>query len=251
MKARQAGQRPFARCKRRFRYSAEGARGLFLWTESRVEQIASDVATKLVTGDLGARTIRERVSEIFKEDALDQLSTEARSATEKLATNAKASFHRKLNSIYEEHEQRLLQRVSELELRLKKQAPDFERRLKAFEEEIEQLTEKDEARLLEPERKLKQMITECSAHMAAELQEAQKQIASQVRLAVQKLEGRLEKIVETRLHAVLLEAVRDHVRSAPIQPAGLTNKQLAAANGISRRAAKRLRRATTAPALNT
>lgn len=112
-----------------------------------------------------------------------------------------------------------------------------------FESRLQEVVTTYRNRLNEPERDLLSMILQHKEEFAQEIKDMAANSMAQIRGAAQQTERRVEKMIEDRLHNLILEAVHEHVRSAPLERDGLSNKQLAAAKGISLRAAKRLRRA--------
>jgi hypothetical protein len=112
-----------------------------------------------------------------------------------------------------------------------------------FEDKLREVVTSYRGRLDEPERDLLSMISQHKEEFAKEIKEMAADSMTQMRAAARQVEKRVDKLIEARLHDLVLEAVREHVRSTPFEQDSVSNKQLAAAKGISLRAAKRLRRA--------
>lgn len=212
-----------------------------LWTEGGIRKVATDV----VSGDAGKESTRKHVAALFQEqiatqlgDQLRQLREELRVTAEQIAKDSKATLQRKLNSIYAAHAERLKGRITELERQLEANTPDYHKKLEQFEEKLQEVAVSYRARLDEPERDLADMISQHKNKFLKDL----KRISTKLQAEMQEAILNAEISASDRLHALILEAVREHVRSAPFEQDGLSNKQLAAAKGISLRAAKRLRR---------
>jgi DNA-binding NarL/FixJ family response regulator len=93
-----------------------------------------------------------------------------------------------------------------------------------------------------PRQQLKRVAEEHQAAVAEDLNNLSKDAAVRAIAMVARAERKVAEMIEQRLHSLVVAAVREHVTSASFEEDGLTNKQIAAARGISLRAVKRLRR---------
>jgi hypothetical protein len=183
---------------------------------------------------------------LLRADTVAQLGTELRVSAEQLADSAKASLQRKLNSIYDNQAKRLNQKILELERQVKQGTPEFQQQLKELKAKLADVIADQRKWLNEPEQLLKKLTSHFNERVARESRQACKKVVSLTKTAIDDLEKQIDLLVQNRFHDLLLDVVREYVSSASLQRTELTNKQLAAAKGISLREAKRIRRATNA-----
>ncbi len=192
------------------------------WTEGGIRAVISSE----LAGKQGKEIICEHVKALLREEIAPQLGDELRAVSERLGEGAKAALHRKLNAIYAAHIDRLRQRLDQFEHELEETSPRYRQKLEEFEKGIKHITESYQKLLSEPK------------------DEILRDFRKQANITTRQIEKRLRDILETKLQDLILDTVREHVSSMPFEQEAISNKQLAAAKGISLRAAKRLRRAS-------
>jgi hypothetical protein len=199
-----------------------------IWTKHGVHEVVENY----LAGSEGKECVRKHVSALLRENLETQLRSELSEAAERMADDARGNINRKLNSIYSSHTQRLKQRISDLELQLEASTPEHQQRLETLED-----------KLREPERDLLEAIQQQKHAVTKDIKRTAAEAVMNMTAAARQIERRVEKLIETRLHEVMVDAAREHARSRPFDHNSLSNKQRAAAEGISLREVKRRRRA--------
>jgi len=241
MRTSQAGAGPFG-CRGRSRIG--GVRSSvalwWTWTESDIRKIAEEV----LAGDDGRASTRKHLEGLLREQTITALGAELNATAEHIVESAKVALQRKLNAVYAAQAERLAARLGQLDQDLEAKAPAHQRRLEALEVQLDEVSARYEGWLDEPAQILKSMLADGMAQFTEEIAKISKESRSRARMAMKNLEAEAQKNLETRLHDLVLDAVREHVTSTEFDQDGLSNKQLAAAKRILLRAAKRLRRST-------
>ena len=209
------------------------------WTEDDIAKVVRQV----LASDTGRSIVRQHVDTILREEATRAIGAELRTTAELLAEQVKTTLQRKLNAAYATQAERLTSKLVELERSLEAAAPAQEMRLKAFENRIEEVSAAIEGWLDEPTRSLVTLCNEGAARFTAEVNNIMKKSALKMQGTVEHAKQRVDRMMQTKLHTMVVAAVREHVRSVPFEEDRLSNKQIAAAMGVSLRGAKRLRRA--------
>lgn len=237
MRTSQAGAGPFGR--RSSIYGVVEQYVAIWWTEDDI----SNVTRKVLTSDVGRSIVRTHIDAILQNEVTRALGAELRIIAERFGEEGKLSLQRKLNSVYAAQVERLAKRLAELESELEAASPGYEKRLKAFEYRLDQLSSSLESWLDEPTRSLQDLVTENLANFKSELKDITNKSARKAQKNAEQIEHNVNLIIQTELYALVLSAVREHVKSLSFEKEELSNKQVAATMGISLRAAKRMRRA--------
>jgi hypothetical protein len=209
------------------------------WTENGIRNVVLNV----LSGSEGTTCVRTHVANVLRGDVDETLVEERRRSAEQLAERAKTSLHRRLNEIYAAQCERLDAELAKFIGELEKKAPEQERRLKALEQKLNEVETACEHWLDTPRQQLKRVAEEHQAAVAVDLNNLSKGAATRTRAMVARGERKVAEMIEQKLHGLIVAAVREHVTSASFEEDSLSNKQIAAARGMSLRAVKRLRRA--------
>ncbi len=213
---------------------------MVFWTEGSIRAVISSE----LSGKQGKEITCEHVKALLREQVSSQLGDELRSVLESLAEGTKAALQRKLNTIYTTHIDRLRQRLDDFERELERASPKYLRQLEELKKDINKLALSNRKLLDEPRRELETVTLNFKNDLCSETQKIHDNFHKQARVTVRQLEKKIEDVYRTKLHDMILETIREYVRSAPFEQDHLSNKQLTATKGISLRAAKRLRRAS-------
>jgi DNA anti-recombination protein RmuC len=215
---------------------------LVFWTENGIRKVAAEVAADVLSGGRGAEITRNHISDVLRGTVAAEVDGELRAAAEKLAENAKASLHRKLNGIYTTQCEKLEQNVKRFEQEVDNREPDLKRRLDRLERQLSDLERSCEEWLEAPKQQLERAAAKNQQLFSAELAKLTKNSATRMTGMITRVEQQMVNLIHEKLHELLVEIVRQHVRSTPFAPESLSNKQIAAARQISLRQVKRLRR---------
>lgn len=222
---------------------------MVVWSETRVREIAVEE----IKGKAGAAAVKSQLDVAVRGAVRTDLATEItalkneyRAAADRIVADNKAALHRKLNDAYETHSLKLRTELSTLEDKLAQDAPVLVKTLERMKAGVAEVSEQQRTLLAAPKQDLAALVAQHKLELAGAVEQAGKAADAEARAVVARVEKKLDDLVKAKLHEVLLRAVREHVRSEPFTGDGLSNKQLAAARGISLRAVKRLRRARRA-----
>lgn len=218
---------------------------MFGFKEGRVRELVAEE----IKGKAGADAIKAQLDAAVRGPVrtdlaaeIARLKDEYRAAVDKIVADNKAALHRKLNDAYETHALKLRTELSILEDRLAQDTPVLVQRLERIEAKAAEVSERQQKLSAAPKQEFAALVAQHRAELTEAAEQARKASDARARALVARVEKQLGELVEAKLHEALLRAVREHVRAEPFTGDGLTNKQLAAARGISLRAAKRLRR---------
>jgi hypothetical protein len=213
---------------------------LMLWTENGIRRVANEV----LTGQSGKDIIVQQVTTVLNERVHAQKASEIKTQIDEFLARHKSALTKALAKVFEAQTNRLESKLLELSAEIDKKAPDHIKKLKYLDDELsrintESVTWLDKASedlddLLDEELKSFQIIIK--KFLAERFEDTEKFY----RVA----ENRLIEKVDKHLDRMLVESVKQHVRSSMFEEENLSNMQLAAIKGISLRAAKRLRRAS-------
>lgn len=209
------------------------------WTEEKV----SEVAGQVLAGDIGKSIVRKHIDIILQEEVTRALGAELRALAEHLGEDGKASLQRKLNSVYTSQAERLTKRMAHLESELEAASPIQQKRLKAFEDRLDKVSVSFGSWLDEPTRSIQVLVKENLKAFRTEVEKTLETSSLKAQASADQIKRQANTIMQAQLYTLILSAVREHVKSFPFEKDRLSNKQFAAARGVSLRAVKRMRRA--------
>lgn len=162
---------------------------------------------------------------------------------EQLGEEGKASLQRKLNAAYTAQAERLTKRIAQLEIELEAASPTQQKRLEAFEDRLDEVSASLEGWLDEPTRSIQMLVKDSLKGLKIEVEKTLEKSAAKAQAGADQIIRRADDMMQAQLYTLVLSAVREHVKSLPFEENRLSNKQFAAARGMSLRAVKRMRHA--------
>lgn len=234
MRTSQAGLGPFGRYDH-LKSKVRGEFTLVFWTEKGIRKVSAEVAADVLSGEKGAESTRKHFSDILQGKVVAEVGTELRATAERLADNAKSSFHRKLNAIYSAQCEKLDQDLKNYENEYETREPTLFRRLQMLEHRLAELETSCEEWLDAPKQQIERAAAEHLQVFSEELAKLEKISRARVKGMITRVEHQTANLIQERLNDLLIETVRQHVKSARFVPDTLSNKQLAAARQISLR----------------
>ena len=208
---------------------------MVLWSTEGIKRVAREV----LASDDGAQIVRTQFVALLGKQDTSAIGQELKHEAERRAEAAKASLHRRVNEIYEAQCARLDKELREFCRKLERTAPDQTTRLQKLEDRLRAVQESYEGWLDEPAKELEALVSEQRNALEHSVSKIMNSSEIRIQSKMTQVESQLADLIEQRLHALVVEAVRDHVASAPFEEERLSNKQIAAARGISLRAVKR------------
>lgn len=209
------------------------------WTEDDIGKVARQV----LAGDVGKSIVRQHINDILREEVTRSLGAELRAVAEQLGEEGKASLQRKLNSAYARQAERLTKRIAQLEMELEAASPLQQKRLEAFEDRLDEVSASLEGWLNEPTRSIQALVKDSLKGLRIEVEKTLEKSTAKTQAGADQIVRRADDMMQAQLYALVLSAVREHVKSLPFEEDRLSNRQFAAARGMSLRAVKRMRRA--------
>ena len=209
------------------------------WTENDITKVAQQV----LESDIGRTIARQHIEAVLREEDTRAMGAELRARAEHLADQGKAALQRKFDAAYTAQAERLNIKLGDLEKKLESTAPNQEKRLTTFENRIEEVEEAMEGWLDEPTRSMTILCDDGITRFTAAVERIMESSVLRTQDDADQAKRRIDRMMQTKLHTMVLAAVREHVKSLPFEQDQLSNRQLAAARGVSLREAKRIRRA--------
>lgn len=209
------------------------------WTEDDIAKVAQQV----LTSNTGRSVVRQHIETILREEALRAIGADMRDIAEQLAIQGEAILQRKFDAAYAAQAKRLASKLANIEKKLEAAGPAQEKRLTAFEDRMEEVSEAIEGWLDEPTRSMTALCDEGVARFTAAVDKIVESSLLKTQDEADRAKRRIDKMMQTKLHGMVLAAVREHVKSVPFEQDLLSNRQFAAARGVSLREVKRRRRA--------
>jgi hypothetical protein len=220
------------------------------WTEKDIRKLAEDEAAKTLAGDRGQIATHKHIERLIRDNVLNALSEEFNSISDRIVDDAKASLQGKVSAIYRAQTDRLEKRLKQFEQDLEAKSPQSHERLSKLESALNEVSARYQNWIEEPRQEIEKLASDSLADFKSDLENIKKDFKVKALKLASDIEARMEEIIQKNLHDFVLSAVREHVRSAPFNKNGLSNKQLAAARGVSLRRAKKERKKMQDLALN-